>query len=322
MEALEFFSGIGGFAVAAQRHGQGVVCAIDQDVEACATYRSNINADPIRRTLDSGDLSLLPEADLWWMSPPCTPFSRRGLRKDASDPRTVGFVRLIDEAAARAVAGRGPTWILVENVAAFAGSQVHRHLEESWRSAGYGIAARILCPTQFGIPMKRPRLFLAAGRGMRPVIADPPPPARRPLSSFLDPEAEDDEALRVPQEQVARYGTSLNILDGQNPEAVAICFTSGYAKSWKAAGSFLRRPDGGLRRFSPREILALLGFPPSFAFPETIPLARQYHLAGNSLSVPCVEWVSRIVREQSGGMEEAKQSATTSTIRNGIPPPS
>lgn len=292
LSGLEFFCGIGGFAAVAREHGIAVTLAFDQDADARATYEHNFGWQPSGRTLDALDLHSLPPAALWWLSPPCTPFTRRGAQRDARDPRAVAFLRLID-AAARLDTARQPRFIVVENVAGFLGSEVHHRLGERWAAAGYSIRETVLCPTQFGIPMKRPRVFLAASaEGPAPSLEPPSPPLKiQPLAAFLDPAAAHDPALRLPAASIERYGPSLNVVDPASPSACTICFTSGYGKSWKAAGSFLPCPDGGLRRFSPEEILRLLGFPPGFEFPDSIGLIRRWHLAGNSLSLPCVRHI-------------------------------
>eukprot|EP00908_Phaeocystis_cordata_P000192 Transcript_10199.p3 GENE.Transcript_10199~~Transcript_10199.p3 ORF type:complete len:114 (+),score=46.14 Transcript_10199:679-1020(+) len=83
------------------------------------------------------------------------------------------------------------------------------------------------------------------------------------------------------------------------------CFTKNYTRYFKGAGSVLApalsagaavaepktlqsllplRP----RFFSPREIANLHGFPPEFAFPESVSRKKRYELLGNSLSVQVV----------------------------------
>jgi hypothetical protein len=97
--------------------------------------------------------------------------------------------------------------------------------------------------------------------------------------------------LLVPEDVVARYGQSYDIVDPAAPDAEAICFTSGYYRCQKASGSFICLADGRLRRFSPREILNLLGFGYTFNFPGHIPLPAQWRLAGNSVDVRAIRYL-------------------------------
>ena len=63
---------------------------------------------------------------------------------------------------------------------------------------------------------------------------------------------------------------SLHLVEPDNPRAVAACFTSAYGRSFVRSGSYWRT-ESGVRRFSPREILRLLGFDDSFKLPAEMP---------------------------------------------------
>jgi site-specific DNA-cytosine methylase len=49
--------------------------------------------------------------------------------------------------------------------------------------------------------------------------------------------------------------------------------------------------EGKYRRFSPEEVLRLLGFPESFQFAEGLALRKKWSLAGNSLSIPVIKYL-------------------------------
>lgn len=95
--------------------------------------------------------------------------------------------------------------------------------------------------------------------------------------------------------------------DGEH--IMTYCFTAGYGRQLhKSTGSLLFVPDkrssdrqeyvhgdssksmlelysNRLRRFSPRELLGLFGFPPEFEFPPNIGLEHRYRLVGNSINI-------------------------------------
>lgn len=52
--------------------------------------------------------------------------------------------------------------------------------------------------------------------------------------------------------------------------------------------SDMLRYSGQLRRFTPKELLTLFGFPKSFSFPSDISMDHQYKLVGNSINVKLV----------------------------------
>ncbi len=180
----------------------------------------------------------------------------------------------------------------LENVAGFERSAARELLVETLDGAGYGaIQERLLCPSELGWPNRRPRYYLLAGRSpLRP----PTTPRREArLAGLLDPDPAPD--LRLDPELAERYSAALDRVDPADPGAIASCFTAAYGRSLVRSGSYLRLPDGGLRRFAPREVLRLLGFRPGFALAPAFsrPEARRaaWRLAGNSLSLPAVQAV-------------------------------
>lgn len=287
MPLLELFSGLGAAGIA---WGGPVAAAVDQSPYANAVYAANHGLMPKAWNLAGVRAAqIVPfAADRWWMSPPCQPFTVRGARRDLGDPRVRPLLRVLE-----LIAELRPPVLAMENVPGFVASATRGHLRESLIASGYTLSERLLCPTALGIPMRRHRYYLVAvqqGDGEHRTDFEPAPAATptRPLASFLDAAA--DPSLYLPESAVLSYGYSANILDGADPLAVGTCFTSAYGRSPVRAGSYLRGA-GGVRLFSPGEILRLLGFPADFAFPADVPLRTRYDLAGNSLSVHAVRTV-------------------------------
>ena len=78
--------------------------------------------------------------------------------------------------------------------------------------------------------------------------------------------------------------------------SVTACFTSAYGRSPVRSGSYLATA-AGIRRFSPAEILRLLGFPADYELPPEMTLRNAWRLVGNSLSVPAVRTVLAAIPE-------------------------
>jgi site-specific DNA-cytosine methylase len=321
-----------------------VAAAIDVNHLAVGVYRRNFPHPAVVRTLESFAAAELAAfaADLWWLSPPCQPFTRRGLGRDLDDPRAASLLALIDRAAEVR-----PRHLALENVPGFAGSRAHGRLRAALDGAGYEVRERLLCPTELGVPNRRRRFYLVASRGgstepaapsrprplgrpggrrgeraARPArddssaggrataaagdrAAPPPSPLRRPLAAYLDPEP--SPALHVDPTLLDRYAGALDLVDPADPGAVAACFTAAYGRSPVRSGSYLivERGGGGrpraVRRFSPAEILRLLGFPPDYALPAGLSLANAWRLAGNALSVAAVRAVLAAIPALAGG---------------------
>jgi len=302
MKAIEFFSGIGGFAQAARVLGIEIVAAFDQDRDASRVYEMNYGLRPIVRNLDSIKAAEIPDADLWWMSPPCSPYTIRGAQRDERDPRALSLINL-----SRLVNEIKPSLLIIENVIGFSSSVVLAQLKNRLAGLGYQCFEHSLCPTQFGIPMRRPRVFFCAlshkVQSRSQSVQDPDQEMEatlqniRPLSEFLDPSP--DEALNVEVRDLERYRPVTNIVDPAQPGETAICFTSGYGRCWKASGSLLRMTNGNVRHFAPIEILRLLGFEDGFRLPEKLSLIKQWRLVGNSLDVRSVLMVLRLLRNKA-----------------------
>ena len=289
LRVLELFCGIGGAAAALAGRAE-VALAIDINRLALEVYTANFPHPVAARTLESLSAAELARtgADLWWLSPPCQPFTRRGLGRDDEDPRSQGLLAL-----ARHIPAVRPRFIALENVPGFAGSRSHARLSEALAAGGYEVAERLLCPSELGAPSRRLRFYLVASREG---LAEPRPPARTPITlrSCLEwpPEEGAPAELALDPALAQRYRHAIDVVDADDPAALTACFTSAYGRSPVRSGSYLAT-SGGLRRFSPREVLNLLGFPAGYRLPAGLSLANGWRLAGNSLSVPAVLEVLR-----------------------------
>lgn len=303
VRVLELYCGIGGCAAALAGLPAEVpfevVAAIDVDRRALEVHRRSFGHPTLARTLEglSADELAGFEADLWWLSPPCQPFTRRGLRRDDADPRSRSLLALIgriDELGERA-----PVHLALENVPGFEGSRTHARLVEVLARWGYAWVEGTLCPTELGVPNRRRRYYLAASRDGAPGDFRPPEPVTwsGTLRGFLgdgidrEPDGGWHPALPVDPDLAARYRHALDVVGPDEPGRPTACFTAAYGRSPVRSGSYLALPGRALRRFSVREVLTLLGFPAAHALPDDLPPETAWPLAGNSLSVPAVRRV-------------------------------
>jgi len=134
-------------------------------------------------------------------------------------------------------------------------------------------------------------------------------PPRKPLSRYLQLDSTEEEIapyLLTHSQLQQRWSTYLSIVTPADD--ITYCFTAGYSRILhKSTGSVLLshtpttttaisidktnllQYHGRIRRFTPKEICNLLGFPKSFQFPiDDIPLAQQYKMIGNSIHVTLV----------------------------------
>jgi len=272
--ALEFFSGIGAFAQVSKLFETEVIHAFDQGQDANSVYELNYNHRPSSRNLDSIKLDQIDKVDIWWMSPPCLPYTRKGNGADVQDPRSHSFLNLTN-----LVAGKLPDRIFIENVPEFKNSKAMQLLENTLEQAMYSFKTFDLCSSQLGIPMLRRRFFLAASRCSQIEDIEIKSPAQmRELSDFIN--SNDDDSLYLDEFMLSK----LDAFDIVSESSMQVtCFTSSYGKQHKASGSLLRTKDNRIRYFAAEEIVALLGFSPNFKFPRHMKNQTKWRLAGNSV---------------------------------------
>ncbi len=295
LRVLELYCGIGGCS-AALGSAAGVSTALDVNRLALGVYRHNFPHPTVAGVVESVPVERLRrwDADLWWMSPPCQPFTRRGRRRDVDDPRARTFLAMLER-----LAEVRPRYLGLENVCEFRGSRAHARLLEVLAGAGYGaVRERCLCPTQLGVPNRRRRYYLVASRDrlLPPAEAQAPP---RPIALREVLDTRWPAELAVEPGLLERYRGALHVVRAEDPAAVTSCFTSAYGRSPVRSGSYLATATGA-RRFSPAEILRLLAFPASFRLPPELPLGNAWRLVGNSLSVGAVRQVLRAIPELAG----------------------
>lgn len=278
---LELFSGLGGWRWAAQGLGD-VAAAYDISPAANRAYQLNHGDVPVARELASVRVGELAGhgADTWLLSPPCQPYCRMGNHRDLEDPRSRAFLHLLT-----LLEELRPERLALENVEGFLGSQVHGRLLAVLDRLGYRHRAWRLCPSAFGLPNQRPRVFLLAARRM-PAARTPPGAAPVPLRSYLDPEP--DPSLFLEPAVLRKHRPGLDLVGADSTRTA--CFIGGYGRRFVGSGSFLET-GAGVRRFSPAEVARLMGMPEPVRFPEDLPLELRYKLLGNGLNPQVARWV-------------------------------
>ena len=292
MRILELFSGIGAVAVVAE-HLHEIAAAVDINHTARQVYSANFSSPNFVQEIASLTDERLKnfDAQLWWMSPPCQPFTRRGLRRDLEDARTRPLVRLID-----GIRSARPEHIAVENVIGFHDSQTFALLTTALDDCGYSFVASEMCSSDFGLPNLRPRCFVAASRTCTPKLIRPQPRACKEIHEYLDEsqgtnceeQAERWGDLTVDANKIELYREAVNVVSPN--DQTTRCFTSAYGKSLVRSGSYLKLGNG-YRRFSPSEVARLLGFPDKFKLPASLTTRQLWKLLGNTVSIPCARQV-------------------------------
>lgn len=187
INAVDLFCGAGGFSLAATRQGINILAALENDAQACATYRLNFSqyiACPqllekdILETSPEELLKVFPQGatlDILMGGPPCQGFSTHRIKNSGvADPRNALLLRYFDF-----VRVLKPAAFLVENVVGLLWPRHKEYLEKFYREAeqaGYDVLPpQILDACDYGVPQRRKRVFILGWRGQRPQSLTWPP---------------------------------------------------------------------------------------------------------------------------------------------------
>jgi len=186
LTAVSLFAGVGGFDLAMQRNGINVVAAVEIDEKARAVLArrfpdTRLFPDVTKVSAhDLRDAGFVPDRGIITGGFPCQDLSVAGRRKGLAGERSGLFwhiIRLVDELH--------PRWIVLENVPGLLSSEGGRDMGivlGALGECGYGVSYRVLDAQHFGVPQRRRRVFIVAGR--RAGAAD----STGPVQILLEPE--------------------------------------------------------------------------------------------------------------------------------------
>lgn len=169
--AIDLFSGCGGLTLGLKNAGFRVVSSVEMDSLAIETYEANhsdvlcvqsdirkVDASALRKELHlkKGDLDLLAGC------PPCQGFSSMRTHngnKRVSDVRNnliFDFLRFVNEFEPKA--------IMMENVPALTNDIRMKKLRAQLEEMGYTTKCEVLNAVDYGVPQRRRRMILLAGK--------------------------------------------------------------------------------------------------------------------------------------------------------------
>lgn len=186
LTAVSLFAGVGGFDLAMRRNGIDVRAAVEIDPKARAILARHFPETALFNDVtevtgdDLRSAGFVPDRGIITGGFPCQDLSVAGRRAGLAGARSGLFwhiARLMDELA--------PRWVVLENVPGLLSSHGGRDMGTvvgALGDLGYGWAYRVLDAQHFGVPQRRRRVFIVAGR--RAGAAD----CAGPVQVLLEPE--------------------------------------------------------------------------------------------------------------------------------------
>jgi DNA (cytosine-5)-methyltransferase 1 len=178
-KAIDLFSGCGGLTLGLKQAGFRVVGAVEIDPLAVETYKANHNCVVIWEKDISRvsvaevmhRLKICPgELDLLAGCPPCQGFSTMTtlngrIGQDEQNDLVFQFLRFVRVLRPKAV--------MLENVPKLAKNRRFKKLRSELQKLGYEVNHDILNAANYGVPQRRRRLILVAGRGRKIPFGSP-----------------------------------------------------------------------------------------------------------------------------------------------------
>jgi DNA (cytosine-5)-methyltransferase 1 len=330
---VDLFAGIGGIRIAFEEIGGRCVFTSEWDSYAQRTYVANF---PAGHDLN-GDITKVheddvPDHDILLAGFPCQPFSIAGVSKKNALGKAHGFA---DETqgtlffdVARIIAKKRPRAFLLENVKNLQSHDKGRTFQVILKTLreelGYDVHYRVIDGAHF-VPQHRERIIIVGFR--EPVAFDwsilsLPQKGVTKLRDILhktdgsEPVLEWDEGKYFDHKTnkiIPKYTLTDHLWDylqryAEKHRAKGNGFGFGLvgknsvtrtlsARYYKDGSEILVQQAGrkNPRRLTPRECARLMGFPDSFRIPVSD--TRAYKQFGNSVVVPVVQEVAKILRQ-------------------------
>lgn len=324
MRAIDLFSGPGGLSLGMKSQGIEIICAVEKNPDACATYALHTSVpDHYNEDITKLDFQKYRgSCELVFGGPPCQPFSLGGLNQGKRDKRDMipEFLRVLREV--------NPAAFLMENVPGLTTKSHKGYLEHvlaELAALGYALSWTVLNAADFGVPQKRKRLFVVGFHDRGFVFPKPTHGITRtphiPSARIVGP-----EPIGVPPDCPVKYASHPDLrpspyaghlyngggrpLDPNGPAHTILASSGGYKTHWvdtqSVAPEYHRHlMRGGLpregivpgaRRLSVEECALFQTFPRTMRFCGS--RSSQYTQVGDAVPVKLATALARALLRQ------------------------
>lgn len=317
---IDLFAGIGGMRIAFERAGGHCVYSSEWNKYSQQTYFANFGEQP------DGDITQvnekdIPDHEILVAGFPCQPFSIAGVSKKNSLGRETGFADKTQGTlffdVCRILKEKRPKAFMLENVKNLCShdkGKTFQIIKESLDELNYEVFCDILDGQNY-VPQHRERIIIVGfdreryGKDITFKFDLTPKSPKPAMRDILEKEVDakytlSDKLWIYLQNYAAKhkaagngFGYGIAPLDGVSRTISA--------RYYKDGSEILIAQEGkNPRRLTPRECARLQGFPDSFRIPVSD--TQAYRQFGNSVVVPLMENVAKLVVEKIECMDAAK----------------
>jgi DNA (cytosine-5)-methyltransferase 1 len=306
---IDLFAGIGGIRLGFEAQGGESVFTSEWDLSAQKTYQANFGELPY------GDITKIepeeiPAFDVLLAGFPCQPFSQAGLKRGFADTRGTLFFNV-----AKIINYHRPKVVFLENVKRFKthdDGNTFAVIRGTLEEMGYEVHAEVLNAKNFGVPQNRERIYIIGFLGKTNFEFPKGVIAKKILGEILekkvDPKYTISDKLWAGHQRRKREHLEKGNGFGYSMFNEKSEYTSTISARYYKDGSeiLIEQKNMNPRKLTPREAARLQGFPENFLIPVSD--AQAYKQFGNSVAVPVIQELARIVVKEMEQMEQKKKS--------------
>lgn len=288
VDAIDLFSGLGGWSAGAVMAGANVVWAANHWPEAVEWHKANHpKAIHVCQDLHQADWTKVPSHDLLLASPCCQGHSKARGKKSGNPQHDAS--RSTAWAVVSALEFHQPKMAIIENVPEFMQWRLYPAWAQAMESMGYQLSPHVIDCADLGVPQNRVRLFIICTLSKNPLSLSIPRFEHVSATSFIDM----DHSKWTPINRKGRAQATLDrITAGRSAFGEEFVFS--YYGNTKS-GRSMTRPIGTIttrdrwavvkgdhmRMLTANENLAAMSFPSGTKRPSSHRLT--VHLAGNAV---------------------------------------
>jgi DNA (cytosine-5)-methyltransferase 1 len=303
MNTIDLFAGCGGLSLGFQNAGYKIKAAFDNWQPAIDVYRANFTHKIFKLNISEESEALqyfLPQMIIG--GPPCQDFSSAGKRDEnlGRADLTLSFAEIVGQIH--------PEWFVMENVERITKSKILQEAIEIYKSAGYGLTAKILNASFYGVPQSRKRFFLighlsSEDNFLNDYLDKQQNPKPMSVFDYLGESLEIEYYYRHPRSYKRR-----GIYSIYEPSPTIRGVNRPIPKTYVKHSGDACEPNGKVRPLTTIERSYLQTFPKDFTFFGNKSDLEQ--MIGNAVPVKLAEHVANCIKEYQADLKENKTIQT------------